>query len=146
MSFYSACKNRLVVNICFHHFKTERFETSTLKLRLRGERATRMTSAQCGLNVSIWAAISAEHTLIYFEIFQGCQISKKIEMAYSCWKDAIKRELVGKQDLFINVPESQLQVRSRKMYCFEMMKGIIDDQYIVRHCKMPGMRQYFNDI
>ena len=38
---------------------------------LRGERAIRVTSIQSGQNVSVCAAISAEHRLIYFEIFQG---------------------------------------------------------------------------
>ena len=38
---------------------------------LGGERAIRVTSTQSGQNVSVYAAISAEHGLIYFEIFQG---------------------------------------------------------------------------
>ena len=38
---------------------------------LRGERAIRVTSSQSGQNVSVYAAISAERGLIYFEIFQG---------------------------------------------------------------------------
>ena len=45
-----------------------------------------------------------------------------IEMAFSSSKAAIKRELASKQDLFINIPETQLQGRSLKLYRFEMVK------------------------
>ena len=38
---------------------------------LRGERAIRVTSTKSGQNVSLCAAISAEHGLIYFQTFQG---------------------------------------------------------------------------
>ena len=38
----------------------------------------------------------------------------RIEMAFSSWKAAIKRELASKQDLFINILETQLQGRSLK--------------------------------
>ena len=44
---------------------------------LRGETAIRVTSIQSGRNVSVCAAISAEHGLIYFEIFQGSVNSEK---------------------------------------------------------------------
>ena len=52
-------------------------------------------------------------------------------MAFSSWNAAIKRELASKQHLFINIPETQLQGRSLKMYRFEMVKKIIEDQAVV---------------
>ena len=54
-----------------------------------------------------------------------------IEMAFSSWKAALKRELASKQDLFINIPETQLQGRSLKLYRFEMVKKVIEDQAVV---------------
>ena len=42
----------------------------------------------------------------------------------------IKRDLASKQDLFIDIPETQLQGRSPKLYRFEMVK-IIEDQSVV---------------
>ena len=54
-----------------------------------------------------------------------------IEMAFLSWKAAIEKELASKQDLVINIPETQLQGRSLKLYRFEMVKKIIEDQAVV---------------
>ena len=51
-------------------------------------------------------------------------------MAFSSWKAAIKIELASK-DLFLNIPETQLQGRNLKLYRFEMVKKIIEDQAVV---------------
>ena len=42
-----------------------------------------------------------------------------------------KRELGSKRNLFTNMPETQLQGRSLKLYRFEMVKKIIEDQAVV---------------
>ena len=51
-------------------------------------------------------------------------------MAFLSWKAAIKRELASEQDLFINIPEIQLQGGSLKLYRFEIVKKIIEDQAV----------------